>query len=515
MSTKKQLSLWGAVAIGVGSMIGSGWLFAAYYSAKYAGPASIFSWVIGAIIALCLAFLLAEIATLYQERGLLARLFTITHNRDCGFLVALSNWLCLVIMIPSEAVATMQYVSTVAPRFTPYVFVNHNLTLLGIVIVGLLIIGYGLINFWGIRSLAKINNVITVIKILVPLLAGIAIMAASFHPHNFVDYRGTIIPYGVGTVFAAVTNSGVFYAFFGYSLIAIFAKEIKNPKKNIPLALAISVLICLLIYLVLQFAFIGALSPSMIAKGWKHLDFNSPLVQLALILDLNLLVIILYADSALSPSGSGIVYAGSVMRVLTGMAKDRQMPMFFDNLHPVFNISRRSMIFSLLLSFVLVFFFSNWQKIMLLVTVFQLISSVTIPLAFTKLRQIKPDEYRLFRMPFGNILSFVIYLLLTFLLTQTGTTALLMSLFLYVIFFLLYSLSYYGGKVDKLIRAFLSAWTIFTYLAFMTLYGYFQQINVLQRPVILVSFFIVAAIFYWLIMQQKDFQTKTPKLIKA
>ena len=98
ITTSGKTNLFTAIAIGVGSMIGSGWLFAAYYSAQYAGPASIFSWIIGAAIALCLALLLAEVVTLYQSRGLMARLLTISHNRDYGFVVAISNWLGMMLL---------------------------------------------------------------------------------------------------------------------------------------------------------------------------------------------------------------------------------------------------------------------------------------------------------------------------------------------------------------------------------------------------------------------------------
>ena len=515
MNTTKQTSLFSAIAIGVGAIIGSGWLFAAYYSAKFAGPASIFSWIIGAAIALCLALLLAEIVTLYQQRGLVARLLTITHNRDYGFMVALSNWLCFVVFIPSEAEATTQYLSTMVPRLQPYIFAYHHLTVLGLLIVGLLTIIYGVINFWGIKSLAKTNNVITIIKLLVPLFAGITIMATTFHAHNFVAYRDTLAPYGIGKVFSAVTNSGIFYAFFGYSLIPIFAKELKDPQKNIPIALIASVVICLIIYLVLQVAFIGALPSAMVAKGWAHINFTSPLAQLAMMLDLNLLVVLLYADSALSPSGTGAIYAGSASRTLTGMAADRQMPRFFAVLHPLHNFSRRSMIFSLSISFVMVLFFKKWQTIMLLVTVFQLLSGVAIPIAFTKLRQTEAHRHRLFKMPFGSLVGFFIYLLLTFLLTQAGLKALAMALVLHMVFFVIYSVSAYGGDTGKIIRGFCSSWTMFLYLAVVALYGYLQQIDWLQRPTMLISFFVVATILYWLLLGQRDFQTKTPQLIKV
>ena len=75
IETGKKASLFSAIAIGVGCIIGSGWLFASYKAAKFAGPIAILSWVIGAFIALLIALLLAEIATMFhKETGLFARL---------------------------------------------------------------------------------------------------------------------------------------------------------------------------------------------------------------------------------------------------------------------------------------------------------------------------------------------------------------------------------------------------------------------------------------------------------
>ncbi|MCC2644583.1 MAG: family permease, partial [Burkholderiales bacterium] len=94
VSLKKQPSLFSAIAIGVSSIIGSGWLFASYKAAKFAGPVSIFSWVVGAAFALLIALLLAEIASIYhKETGLFARLLSISHNRDYGFVISSTNWL--------------------------------------------------------------------------------------------------------------------------------------------------------------------------------------------------------------------------------------------------------------------------------------------------------------------------------------------------------------------------------------------------------------------------------------
>lgn len=70
----------------------------------------------------------------------------------------------------------------------------------------------------------------------------------------------------------------------------------------------------------------------MVAKGWAHLDFNSPLAQLLLLFQINILAIwatVIYLDAMVSPSGTGVVYAASASRMLQGMAEDNQAPAYF------------------------------------------------------------------------------------------------------------------------------------------------------------------------------------------
>lgn len=132
-SSNKQPSLFSAIAIGVGCIIGSGWLFASYKASKFAGPIAMGSWVIGALLALLIALLLAEIATYYsKETGLFARLLTLTHNGDYGFIISSSNWFATIITIPAEAEASVQYLAMAFPKLSEDVFNNNHFTHLGI-----------------------------------------------------------------------------------------------------------------------------------------------------------------------------------------------------------------------------------------------------------------------------------------------------------------------------------------------------------------------------------------------
>ncbi|WP_235641700.1 APC family permease [Francisella tularensis] len=479
-------------------------MFAAYYASKQAGSASVISWLIGAGMVLILSLLLGEVASFRPVRGLFGRLLTISHNPDMGFVVAISNWVGLLLTIPSEAQATIQYLSTAYPKIEPYIFTNHNLTYLGILCVVVLIFFYGLINYWGVKTLTKFTNFMTIFKVGVPALTAIVLFYTSYNSHNFVAYHNSFNPYGYGAVFSAVVTCGIFYSFYGFGTIATFCSEIKNPKRNIPLALTGCILICLIIYLMLQVAFIGALPSSFLAHGWHQLNFTSPLAQLMLLLNLNVFAICLYIDAAISPSGTATVYAGSAGRIFTGMAQDKQMPVFFAKMNEEFNLSRRSLIFGLLICIAIVLFFRSWQQLMIVVAVFQLLTCVAIPIAYVKLNKEMKKTSDIFHVPCGRILSGFVYLLVSYLIIHSGLKAVLFSLIIHLILFAVYALSYYrSAKGIK--KAFASSWSIFFYMILTVIGAYFQGVNELDSISSVLVFFIVMLICYCFLLRQKTF----------
>ena len=448
---------------------------------------------------------MAEIATFYsKETGLFARLLTITHNGDYGFIISSSNWFATIITIPAEAEASVQYLAHAFPKFTQSLFQNDHFTHSGIAVVCVIMLFYGLLNYWGIKLLARANNAITVFKLTVPALVAVIFMIASFHPENFTSYHNTIAPYGYGKMFTAVVTCGIFYSFYGFSMITVFSKELKNPQRNIPLALGGSVLICLVIYLMLQTSFIGAVQPSEIVNGWGHLDFTSPLAQLAIILGINWVAMLLYVDAAISPSGTGIIYVGSSARMFTGMAEDGQMPKAFAHEHPIHNISRLSIFATLIFCMTLVVFFDNWDKIMIVVSVFQLISCLAVPVAFCKLRKIETDKPRPFRMPFGVTISYVAYLVVTYLLTQCGFEPLILSLVFHAVFFMIYCSVYYRS-MNGTLKAVMSSWSLFAYMAVVSLFGYFQDEGTIDEISHLVALLILATMLYYFLINQKGY----------
>lgn len=186
----KKIGLVSASFLGLTSIIGSGWLFASYRAAQVAGPASILSWVIAMIVIALLAFCLVEIAVRFPIRGLSAAIPSLTHNKYFGFPFAIANWLGIVAVIGLEAEAVIQYGVTLVPSVRPQFFNHGELTVMGDSLVIILVIAFTGLNFWGARLMVRVNNTLSILKVIVPIVVALAIIFVAFHPSNFTYDKG-------------------------------------------------------------------------------------------------------------------------------------------------------------------------------------------------------------------------------------------------------------------------------------------------------------------------------------
>src|ERR1700740_2561004 len=125
----------GAIALmftGLGSIIGSGWLFGAWRAAQLAGPGAVYSWAIGAVIILFVAFAYAELGTMFPESGGAVRYGNYSHGSLVGFVGGWAAWTAIVSVIPVEAEASVQYMSSWPWEWAQSLYVNGNLSWGGI-----------------------------------------------------------------------------------------------------------------------------------------------------------------------------------------------------------------------------------------------------------------------------------------------------------------------------------------------------------------------------------------------
>ncbi|WP_459500585.1 amino acid permease [Bacillus sp. C1] len=254
----KTLGAFDLIMLGIGSIIGTGVLvLTGLVAARDAGPAVIFSFILAAIVCGFIALCYAEIASTLPASG---SVYTYSYATIGEFVAHLVGWTLLSIYIVATA--------AVAGGWTGYF---HNLisglgleipkALLtipaqgGIMNLPALIIT--LIITWllsrGTKESKRINNIMVLIKIGMVILF-IVVGVFYVKPENWVPFA----PYGLSGVFAG--GAAVFFAFMGFDILATSAEEVKNPQRNLPIGIIVSLIICTLIYIVVCLVMTGMVS---------------------------------------------------------------------------------------------------------------------------------------------------------------------------------------------------------------------------------------------------------------
>jgi len=402
---RREVGSFALMLTGLGSIIGSGWLFGAWRAAGLAGPGAVWAWVLGAAIIITIALTYAELGAMFPESGGMVRYAHYSHGSLVGFIAAWANWISIVSVIPVEAEASVQYMASWPWRWAQELYVHlpdghGELTAPGLAIAASLVIVYFLLNFWSVKLFARSNTTITTFKLVVPAATGLALIAAGFHTQNFsVGAHGGSNSANFAAVLTAVATAGIVFSFNGFQSPVNLAGEARDPARSIPFAVLGSILLAAVIYVILQLAYLGAVPPALLAKaGWHGLDFRSPFAELALIVNLNWLAVLLYADAFVSPSGTGITYTATTARMIYGMERNGTLPGVLGKLHPVYGVPRPAMWFNLIVSFLFLFFFRGWGTLAAVISVATIISYLTGPVSALTLRRTAARMHRPLRL---------------------------------------------------------------------------------------------------------------------
>ena len=126
-------------------MIGSGWLFSAQLNAQAAGNYAFAAWVCAALVAMFVGLCFAKLCMMFPERGLNAKCVSISHGKDFGMVFSFSIWVGLLAMIPTEAQATVQYLTPFI-KFTS-LYDGSSLTYSGRIAAILILAVYTIANY--------------------------------------------------------------------------------------------------------------------------------------------------------------------------------------------------------------------------------------------------------------------------------------------------------------------------------------------------------------------------------
>ena len=237
-------------------------------------------WVLAGFISLAGALCTAEMASMFPNSGGEYFYFQKVYNRFFAFIYGWANF----VVLKTASIAALAYIfaqsfNSIIPL--PEWSVNtgqHGMPLIDNLSVkllaSLLIIFLSYINFRGIRHAEKLSRVMTIVMLtasVIIIIAGLSSPAGS---------RVNLITPGVhaGNGFSGwflvkaitIASLGAFWGYEGWNCVGLIGEEIKNPKRNLPLALGIGTLIIMLVYVLLNIVYLYILPIDSLIEINKH-----------------------------------------------------------------------------------------------------------------------------------------------------------------------------------------------------------------------------------------------------
>lgn len=269
---QRALGVWSAAAIVVGTVIGSGIFLVPNTMVKNVGsPGMVFAvWIFGGILTLFGALSYAELAAALPEAGGEYVYLREAYGPIWGYLYA---WTQMGVA-KSGSIATLAsgffiYLANFRPELQNIWMVvplplNHQLEirygqLLAMVVIALL----ALINYFGVKIGGNVQVVVTIIK--VGLIAAIIVIGLG-SGHGTVSNYQTSVPAagGIAGFFAALVAA--LWAYDGWNNVTMVASEVKNPQRNLPLALIAGSSAVIAIYLLTNLAYFYVLPAEAVAS---------------------------------------------------------------------------------------------------------------------------------------------------------------------------------------------------------------------------------------------------------
>jgi APA family basic amino acid/polyamine antiporter len=340
------------IALGVGAIVGTGILTLTGVGAAKAGPAVILSFAIAGVICAAAALAYAEMATMYPASGSAYTYTYVVLGELLAWVVGWSLILEYSLVVSAVAVGWSGYASPLLQDAVNFpAWLTHGPVIEGTIREGTFRIAEFGINvpaifiiaviagllIYGVRESANINALLVVVKI-VALVVFVIVTLPYFDSANFEPF----MPYGfpksgppgaeVGVMAAAAI---IFFAFYGFDAIATAAEETKNPGRDLSIGIVGSMIACVIIYMAVAGAAIGAIvytrfanSPEPLAlilrelgRPWvaRYLAASAvialPTVILAFFYGQSRIFFVMARDGLLSPTLARVSSRGSPVRI--------------------------------------------------------------------------------------------------------------------------------------------------------------------------------------------------------
>ncbi|MFH1590642.1 MAG: amino acid permease [archaeon] len=365
--------------ITINSIMGTGIYFLVANGAKYAGPASIISWIAFSVVAIYISACFGELAGMFPKAGGVYEYAKQTYGRFFSFII---GWLAFItgnVTIAMLIVGAIQYL-------LPF---PASLLKVGICLLFLVIFNY--MAYRGMKTSAAMLIAFGVISLTV-MISVIFMGGLNIDPANF---RPLFI---AGPFSVVIAIFFIMETFFGWESAVNLSEEVNNPEKVMPKALLYGTTIIAVLALSLAITAIGSV-------GWKTLAGSSaPLVDIvtSFVGERGRQFITLATYLAIIGSVAGWVV--SAPRLILALTRDKLFLSHFEKIHPKYNTPHRAIIFQAIVSAVLVIIgMGSYNALLTLLVPMALMMYAIVLFSIVIQRFRNPDTPRPFKVWFGKV----------------------------------------------------------------------------------------------------------------
>ena len=361
---KRTLGAGNLVALGVGAIIGAGlFVRTAAAAGQAAGPAVTLSFIIAAIGCAFAGLCYAEFAAMIPISGSAYAYSYVTMGETVAWIIGWALIMEYALGAATVSIAWSEYLNKLLGGSIPYEWshspfesvtdtagvIHHGIMNAPSLVILLLLT---LLLIKGTQESAIVNAIIVFVKVAIVIIfivLGWQFIKPENHTPYFIpadqpplldasgkivaDYSG-VFKHGWGGVLGGAAI--VFFAFIGFDAVSTQAGEAKNPKKDVPFAIVMSLVICTVLYIIVSLVLTGMVK-------YNALDLKAPVASAFEGVGMPWATILITVAAVAGLTSVMLVMMLGQTRIFLGMAKDGLLPRnLFGSVHPKFKTPFKS-----------------------------------------------------------------------------------------------------------------------------------------------------------------------------
>lgn len=432
----KTLGPFDLIMLGVGAIIGTGiFILPGTVAASHSGPAIIYSFILAAIVCAFAGMCYSEFASAIPVAGSAYTYGYVVFGELIAWLVGWALLLEYGLAVASVATGWSSYLNSLLAGFNlaiPHAISGpwnpSNGTYINIPAIAIVLV-IALLLTIGIRESTKINTIMVFVKVGVILLfIGVGIFYVE--PVNWQPF----MPFGVSGVLTG--TSLVIFAYLGFDAVSSAAEEVINPRRNMPIGIIGSLVICSLLYVTVSLVLTGIVPytnlnvtvPVSFALQVIHQDWVAGIISLGAVIGMMTVILVM-------------LYGGT--RVLYALGRDGLLPKSMYELNKKYKTPiKNTWIFSILVA--LCAGFIPLSELAELVSTGTLVAFIIVSIGVIYLRKDKNIPSGGFKVPLFPFVPIASFLLSIFLIFQLSVHTWIACGIWFIIGLLVYM--FYGSK---------------------------------------------------------------------